>query len=228
MRAILLLSGGLDSSANLVLAPQSGFTVTQCLTLDYGQRSRMKELAAAASLAHHFSVPNRVVALPFLAELQSGLTGREALPHPRRDELDDRAFALESADRVWVPNRNGVFLEVASALAESSGCGAVVVGFNKEEAATFPDNSQDYLQAINSALRFSTRGKVAVVSPTAMLDKTEIVARLKPTTFPWDKLWSCYESGDLMCGRCESCQRLKRALDANEVKRDSLFLDQTY
>lgn len=217
MRALILLSGGLDSSANLLSAPEIA------LTFDYGQRSRWQEIAQAEALCAHFNIPHCVISIPWMAELNSGLLTSRSLPKPTQSELDDLSKARHFADAVWVPNRNGVFIEIAAALAESQGYDAIVVGFNREEAATFPDNSVDYLNAINRALTFSTRGKVKVIAPTAHLSKTEIVRTLG-RNFPFQKLWSCYENFDRMCGQCESCQRLKRALKENEVMDDSLFI----
>jgi 7-cyano-7-deazaguanine synthase len=92
--------------------------------------------------------------------------------------LDDAQFTQASAQAVWVPDiRNGIFLEAASGFAvKLRGASHVIVGFNREEAATFPYNSSSYLNAINKALAFSTQGRVQIVSPTVMMDKSEIVA----------------------------------------------------
>jgi 7-cyano-7-deazaguanine synthase len=113
---------------------------------------------------------------------------------------------------VWVPNRNGLFISIAAAVAESRGLNAVAVGFNREEAATFPDNSAEYLFAQERALSFSTANKVRLVSSTLHLNKTEIVSKLKALDFPMDLLWSCYEAGPERCHQCESCARYDRAV----------------
>jgi 7-cyano-7-deazaguanine synthase len=215
MRAIGLLSGGLDSTVALALvgARRLG-SVELALTIDYGQRAAAREVDAARRIAAHLAVPHRVVALPFFRELGGGalLDAKLELPRPDAATLDRGGQAVvESADRVWVPNRNGVFIEVAASFAEALGADTVVVGFNREEAATFPDNSQGYLEAVNGALAFSTRGRVALASPTVALDKVEILRAGAECGAPLDLIWPCYEGGADPCGTCESCQRLRRA-----------------
>ena len=102
----------------------------------------------------------------------------------------------------------------AAAYAERLGAEQVVVGFNREEAATFSDNSADYLQRVTHALDLSTANHVKVFCYTLDWDKKQIVAELKklPKPFPFENVWSCYGGGDAPCGICESCQRLARAL----------------
>jgi 7-cyano-7-deazaguanine synthase len=222
MRAVGLLSGGLDSTVALALvAARRLGGVELALTIDYGQRAAAREVDAARRIAERLALPHRVVALPFFRELGGGalLDAELELPRPDRATLDRGGRAVaKSADRVWVPNRNGVFIEVAAAFAESLGADAVVVGFNREEAATFPDNSQGYLEAMNGALAFSTRGRVRLASPTASLDKVEIVRAGSECDAPLDLIWPCYEGGADPCGTCESCQRLRRAAERAGVR----------
>ncbi len=214
--AVALLSGGLDSTVALALAKERG-PIALALTIDYGQRAAAREVERSARLARFFGVDHRVVALPFFSELPDGgalLDRRLDLPRPDRAALDRGGAAVESsAARVWVPNRNGVFVEVAAAWAEALHASRVVVGFNREEAATFPDNSLGYLAALDAALAFSTRGHVRVEAPTGALDKAAIVAAAASRRLPLDLLWPCYEGGEAPCARCESCQRFLRACE---------------
>ena len=217
--AVCLLSGGLDSTVALAMAvsrsAQDG-RVVLALTIDYGQRAARREIERAGRIAAHLGVTHEVVDLPFFAELPAGALLDEGaeLPRPDRAALDRGGPALEeSAARVWVPNRNGVFVEVAAAHAEARGAGRVIVGFNREEAATFPDNTVEYLEALNGALRFSTKGKVRVESPTAALDKVGIVREAVRLHAPLDLVWPCYDGREAPCGTCESCQRFRRAIE---------------
>jgi 7-cyano-7-deazaguanine synthase len=215
VKALVLLSGGLDSAFALVAALDAGCTVS-AITFDYGQIFRAQETFAAAAIAKRYKVAVQVVALPFLASSVSHpFFGSVAPPDLKSDQLDDAKVTTASASAVWVPNRNGVFINVAAAMAEAQGADEVYVGFNREEAATFPDNSADFVSAINHSLSFSTQNGVKVVAPAAGLDKTAIVARLAKADFDFKLLWSCYRNGEKMCGSCESCQRLTRALTAN-------------
>ncbi|MHC4507323.1 MAG: 7-cyano-7-deazaguanine synthase, partial [Planctomycetota bacterium] len=143
-KAVALLSGGLDSVVATAAAARSGGVVL-ALTFDYGQRSRKREAAAARSVARALGVKWKRVALPWLAELipESMRRAGKGLPRPREAELDDPSRRKRAARSVWVPNRNGVFLNIAAAYAEHSGARAVVAGFNREEARAFPDSSPE-------------------------------------------------------------------------------------
>jgi 7-cyano-7-deazaguanine synthase len=120
---------------------------------------------------------------------------------------------LRALDSVWVPNRNGLFLAVAASRAEAIGARVVLVGFNRDEAVDFPDNRPEFVERTNRALELSTRGKVQVVSFTQHLDKSEILAAGVELGVPIAELWSCYEAGERLCGRCASCEKLRRALE---------------
>lgn len=121
---------------------------------------------------------------------------------------------LDTVDEVWIPNRNGVLLNVAAAFAESYRCGLVVTGFNREEAVDFPDNRAEYVSIVNRALELSTRTGVRVVSFTRDLDKRGILELGIVLGAPLGVIWSCYDGGEMMCGRCASCRRVQGAIDA--------------
>jgi 7-cyano-7-deazaguanine synthase len=219
-RAVVLLSGGLDSSVAMALAIRDGIRVCRAITFDYGQRAASREIQKANQIARHYGVLHSVVPLPWFRELWSGgalLTESEALPQPSFADLADAQMSAASARKVWVPNRNGVFLEIAAGMAESRGADFVIVGFNKEEASTFPDNSHAYIAALSHSLSFSTQNQVRVLSPTADMNKHDIVGAATAVDFPLSLVWSCYEGHEFMCGTCESCMRLRRALRSNEI-----------
>lgn len=219
-RAIILLSGGLDSTvAAWLLRP--AIEPVLALTVDYGQKAARRELAAAYQLALKLGVPHRTVFIPFLREAARGaLTDpRCEIPKPSAADLDDTAGAASrSAAQVWVPNRNGALIAMAATWAESNDIEHVVCGFNREEAATFPDNSAEFIAATNAALAYSTRNRVTVLAPTIAMNKAEIVAAGRAAGAPLELCWSCYLAGDTPCGVCESCLRFRRALAANEVR----------
>jgi 7-cyano-7-deazaguanine synthase len=108
---------------------------------------------------------------------------------------------------VWVPARNAVLVAIAAAHAEVLGADCIVAGFNREEAATFPDNSAAFLSAGSAFLQHGTRTQVAVTSPTIGMDKNELVAAAGALGFRPDDFWSCYTGDAEPCGRCESCLR---------------------
>jgi len=104
-------------------------------------------------------------------------------------------------------------------VAEARELEVVVVGFNKEEAETFPDNSADYLASLNASLVFSTRGRVRIESPTLQMTKAELYAAGRAVKAPLELTWSCYDGGEQPCGACESCCRRARAEQAFEASR---------
>lgn len=229
--AIALLSSGLDSSVALGMALKEGYDIKLALTFDYGQKAASREIEQAHLIADFWKIPHQKLSLPFFSEKgQSSLlrnSNVQNLPHLSLTELDDPQATQKSAKAVWVPNRNGVFIEIAACFAEQLGASYVIVGFNREEAATFPDNSKSYRESLNRALSFSTANQVKVISPTEPFDKTQIVQMALQLNLPLNFLWSCYETGEQMCGVCESCMRLKRALKQNEVFFHDYFTNPT-
>ncbi|MFN9334511.1 MAG: 7-cyano-7-deazaguanine synthase [Planctomycetota bacterium] len=205
---VALLSGGLDSGVAAAAFGDGGGRLLAALCVDYGQRAAARERAAAAALARRLGGAFHVIALPWLAACAATagsalLAGGGDLPHGTAARPGDPA----SAARVWVPARNAVFVAIAAAHAEALGAGCVIAGFNREEAATFPDNSAAFLAAASAFLALGTRSGVAVVSPTLDLDKAAIVARARALGFAAGDFWSCYDGGPTPCGRCESCLR---------------------
>ena len=216
-QSVVLLSGGLDSAINLAFCHHRDSPVL-AVTVDYGQMAARQEIRAARALSLFFSVPHQVLHMPWLGDLGgSALTSHQALPEPDFQELDHFSAAQKTAQAVWVPNRNGVLVNGAAAFAESLGATHVVVGFNREEAATFPDNSPEFMEALESTFAYSTSNGVKLKCYTSWMDKREMVesVRLLEPAFPFQDVWSCYRGGPSQvepCGRCESCGRFKRAL----------------
>ncbi len=207
-KAIALLSGGLDSGVAAAQFAADGGAVTHALFFLYGQRAAPREAAASRNLAQKWGARWTPIELPWLGELAT-LAG-SALTDPARElprGTAARPGDAASAAAVWVPARNAVFVAIAAAFAEAHGADCVVAGFNREEAATFSDNSSAFLEAATTFLGLGTRSGVAVVSPTLELDKAGIVAAARTLGLGPDDFWSCYEGGDAPCGTCESCLR---------------------
>ena len=165
-------------------------------------------------MSHQEGIRHEVIYLEWLKHLtHTALVNRQqAIPDLPESQLDDLEAATKTAEKVWVPNRNGVFINIAASYAEDLGAESIVVGFNKEEAQTFPDNSIEFMDRINQSLAYSTLKHPKVVCYTAMMTKVEIVCLGKELRAPFDLMWSCYESGSKPCGKCESCRRFERAM----------------
>lgn len=221
--AIILLSGGLDSAVSLAKAVKR-IKVKLALTFDYDQKASSKEILAASLIARYYKVPHQVVKLPWLTDItKTSLVFKEKeIP-----EFDfNKSNSKKTAKEVWVPNRNGVFINIAASFAESLTYKYIVCGFNKEEGETFPDNSEEFLRAANKVLEYSTLNKVRVLSFVIKLNKKEIVAEGLKLGVPFEYLWSCYEGREKMCGKCESCQRTIRAFE--KLKKRGLVKNKFY
>ncbi len=215
MKAITLLSSGLDSVAALAIAAES-LEIEMAITFDYGQRACEREIEYSQKVCEYFGIKHTVVKLDWLSEITStSLVNRNAeVPSLSFEDIDEKAPAeitAASAKAVWVPNRNGVMLNIAGSFAESRECDYLIVGFNGEEAGTFPDNSLAYVQAMDNAFSYSTQNGVKVLAPLIELGKTEIVRKALEARAPLEYSWSCYHGEETPCGECESCVRRARA-----------------
>jgi len=214
--AVVLLSSGLDSAFNLLKA-QEQFNVALALTFDYGQRAARREVERGEKLAKHFNVAHKVIQLPWFKEFTRTTLVNHSMKMPAGTDvsIDNPQVSKETAKAVWVPNRNGIFLNIAAGFAEGLGANFVIPGFNLEEAQTFPDNSGAFMKALDACFTFSTQSRVITHCYSTGLNKSQIVKEAKRLDLPFKLLWPCYQDGDKWCGICESCQRFERALQAN-------------
>jgi len=188
-QAIILLSGGLDSLVSLGVVKEK-YNVTLALTFDYGQKSAKQEIEAAAKISRYYGIEHRIIELDWLKD-------------------------ITNPNEIWVPNRNGLFLNIAASFADSEGYDYIIFGANKEEAQDFPDNTTEFVEKINAAFEFSTLKKPKVIAPLIDYDKNAIVKLAIENAFPLELVQSCYNPQDKHCGECESCIRLKNALEYN-------------
>lgn len=195
MRAVALLSGGLDSVVSMALSPKE-VNIILALTIDYGQRAAEKEIKASRTIARQMGIPHQIITLPFMKELQSDLVKNcsEAIANP------------------WVPNRNGLFINLAACFAENMDAQLIICGFNREEASVFADNSAEYIAAVNKALYYSTRNHVKVKSFVQNMLKEDIVRQALQMNIDLNTVWSCYQGGEEPCGECSSCISNRNAL----------------
>ncbi len=225
-KSVVLLSGGMDSSVNLMAAHEAS-QVVLALTFDYGQRAAASEIEVTRRLTARLKIPHQILKLPFFEDfgisslLQSSRL--DSVPVGQQVSIDSLERSQETARAVWVPNRNGIFLNIAAGFCESLKAHWIVPGFNKEEATTFPDNSKDFLKATTSALAYSTSNQVQVKCFTTEMTKSEIVILGQQLKFDWTWMWPCYFSGDRWCGQCESCLRSKRALQSQQIPVENFF-----
>lgn len=213
-KSIILLSGGLDSLVSLGAAKEE-FNITLALTFDYGQKSAEYEIEASKNICDYYKIRHEVIKLDWLKNItHTSLVSDSEIPSG--GALKD---GVESMKNVWVPNRNGLFLNIAAAFADGENYSHIFIGANREEGQTFSDNTQDFIDAVNKEFEFSTQNQVKVVAPLINLDKNEIVKLALDKDVPLEFTRSCYKNSLKHCGNCESCTRLKNALLNNNAQK---------
>jgi 7-cyano-7-deazaguanine synthase len=203
-RAVVLLSGGMDSAVALWWAKKKGFRCT-ALSFDYGQRHR-RELKSAVNLAKLANVPVQTVrfGLPWSG---SSLTNRR-MGLPRRS-LNK---TVSSIPTTYVPGRNTIFLSFAMSLADEINAECIIIGANAIDYSGYPDCRGPYLNAfervatLGSRLGTEKKRKMRIVAPLLKLTKGDIVRLAVQLKVPLSLTWSCYAGGKRPCGFCDSCR----------------------
>jgi 7-cyano-7-deazaguanine synthase len=206
VKAVILLSGGLDSSTVLYLAKSEGYDC-YALSFDYQQRHR-RELAAAATIASAAGVTAHQV-----VSFDLRLWGGSALTDSQLDLPQDRDLAEMSADIpiTYVPARNTIFLSFALAYAEAIFASRVYIGVNALDYSGYPDCRPDYINAMQSVFQLGTKqgregDPIEIITPLIDLKKTEIIQLGNKLGVPWAQTWSCYSGDPIPCGTCDSCR----------------------
>lgn len=221
-KAISVLSGGLDCTvATSVYAKNYEI---HAITFNYGQKAFTQELKAAEKICEKMGFTHTVIELPWLAEISnSSLNTSEDIPEVDLDDLDDFEKSSETASSVWVPARNTVFTSIAASYAESIGAEIIIVGWDKEEANTFPDNSKEYLEKFNELFEVGSPIDIEIKAPAIDLDKDEIVTLGNEVNAPMELSYSCYKGFEKHCGVCESCMRRKRGFKKAEIEDLTIY-----
>lgn len=209
--AIILLSGGLDSSTVLAEATRAGRRC-HALSFRYGQRHE-HEIKAASAIARHFAVfEHTVLDIDLAAFGGSALTDEISVP---KDALEDEGIPV-----TYVPARNTIFLSFALAYAEVREAREIWLGVNAIDYSGYPDCRPEYIAAFEAMANLATKegveGRgVSILTPLSRLDKTGIVNRAFELGVPLEHTHSCYdpvESG-ASCGRCDACLLRARGFD---------------
>jgi 7-cyano-7-deazaguanine synthase len=203
-RAVVLLSGGMDSATCLALASR-GARPVHALTVVYGQR-HAREIRSARALARRYRVRSHVVLrLPLGHLLDSSLTdARRPLPSRR-----SRAGRIPST---YVPARNTILLAIALGYAESHRLDTIVIGANAIDYSGYPDCRPEFLRAFERLARVATKSgvegksRLRVLAPLLSKSKADIVRWGERLGVPWSLTWSCYAGGRRPCGTCDSCR----------------------
>ncbi|HSC29471.1 MAG TPA: 7-cyano-7-deazaguanine synthase QueC [Vicinamibacterales bacterium] len=213
MRAVVLLSGGLDSYTAASIVRREGYEL-YALTVRYGQL-HAREIAAARAIACDLGVVRHLeVDVDLAAFGGSALVGDGEIPKDRRIEDEP------GIPSTYVPARNTVFLSLALAWAEVVGAGAIVIGVNAVDYSGYPDCRPEYLEAFERLAALATRAgvegdRLRILAPLLRLSKADIIRRGTALGLDYSLSHSCYDPDvrGLPCGRCDSCRLRARGFE---------------
>jgi 7-cyano-7-deazaguanine synthase len=208
-KAVVLLSGGMDSCVTAAIANQSHQLAL--LHASYGQRTEARERRAFQEIADFYGAKDRLmIRLDSFAQIGgSALTDRKiAVP-----ESNDSAAHRSEIPITYVPFRNAHFLSAAVSWAEVIGANAIFVGAVAEDSSGYPDCRPEYYRAFAELVRQGTRPEthIEIATPVIALRKSEIIRRGLELGAPLNLTWSCYQFEDEACGTCDSCRLRLRA-----------------
>lgn len=223
MKAVILLSGGLDSSTVLYQAQADGCE-NYAISFDYQQRHR-RELESAKAIAQAAGITkHQIVSFDLTLWGGSALTDQK-IDYPRDRTLDQMS---ETIPITYVPARNTIFLSFALAWAETLKAQRIYIGVNALDYSGYPDCRPDYIQAMQEVFRLGTKqGRegepISIVAPLINLKKTEIIKLGNQLGVPWEKTWSCYAGTEIACGLCDSCRLRLAAFEELGLKDPLIY-----
>ena len=213
-KAVVLLSGGMDSSVSAAIARERhGAGNMALLHAGYGQRTERRERRAFEGIADFYGVRERLIVQldHFRAIGGSALTDEKiAVPENTLGAPGPHGSAIPVT---YVPFRNAHFLSVAVSWAEVIGAGAIYIGAVAEDGSGYPDCRPEYYQVFQELIRVGTRPetRIEIVTPVIGMKKSEIIRRGFELGAPLDLTWSCYQEEEMACGACDSCLLRLRA-----------------
>ena len=210
MKAVCLLSGGMDSSTLAYLARSRGYEIL-ALHLNYGQRTERKELLCARKIAGLLNAKVFVeINLEYFARFgMSSLTDEKIVV----EEYDpDR----EQIPNTYVPFRNANLLSIATSFAEAQGADAIFIGVQSLDYSGYPDCRPQFIEAFQKVIDLGTKDttKITLFAPFITMTKTDILKEGLKLGVPYEHTWSCYRNGAKACGTCGSCHFRKEAFAA--------------
>jgi 7-cyano-7-deazaguanine synthase len=225
-KTVALLSGGLDSVTLAHYLAHHGHRPLVLVSVDYGQRHR-KELEYAKRAAIRVDADQHVVLpMPWLAGKLGGsaLTSERAVPHGH--------YAAETMAQTVVANRNMILIALAAGIAVAAGANRVALAVHSGDHAIYPDCRPEFIDAMNRALVLGTEGHAvkdfALVAPFIYSTKAIIAKTAADLKVPIAETWSCYEGGEIQCGRCGTCVERQEAFAEAGVADPTVYADPDY
>jgi 7-cyano-7-deazaguanine synthase len=210
MKAICLLSGGMDSATLAYHARNEGYDLI-CLHFNYGQRTERKERDSARKIAGLLRAGEFIeIDLAYLTRFGGSSLTDHRLAVDRF--LDDRI----GVPNTYVPFRNGNLLAIATSCAEARGAGAIFIGVQSQDYSGYPDCRPQFIEAFQNVVDTGTRDetRITIMTPFLNMTKTEILSRGRALGVPYEHTWSCYRNEEKACGVCGSCHFRRAAFAA--------------
>ena len=204
-KAVCVLSGGMDSTLASYMAKNDGYEVIT-VHFNYGQRTEHKELEAFRNICIELNIKDKYeINIPFFTQI-----GASALTDTSIDIPTDGIE--EGVPITYVPFRNGIFLSIATAIAEKHGAEALFIGVVQEDSSGYPDCTDTFISKMESAMNQGTKEEtiLKIKTPLVHMTKEQIVRKSLELNVPLQHTWSCYANEKKACGICDSCRlRLK-------------------
>lgn len=224
-KALVLFSGGLDSSTCLAIAVDKyGSENVIALSIYYGQKHK-KEIEASDKVAKYYKVEHLKMDLSKIFEFSDC-----SLLSNSHEEIPEKSYAqqIEESDgkpvSTYVPFRNGLFISAAASIALSKGCSVIYYGAHSDDAAgnAYPDCSEEFNGAMGQAVYIGSGKQLRIEAPFVSLTKADVVKIGLMLKVPYEMTWSCYEGGEKPCEKCGTCIDRAEAFAKNGVKDPSL------
>ncbi len=200
-KVICIISGGMDSALGATMAKNEGYEII-ALHFNYQQRTQQKELESFRKIAKKLEcIESYEIDLDFFKQI-----GASALTD---SSLDVPTDGIEAGVPItYVPFRNGIFISIATALAEKHGAEALYIGVVEEDSSGYPDCRDTYIKSMEQSINLGTKEetKLKIKMPLVHLKKSEIVTKAIELGVPLEDTWSCYQNEQRACGVCDSCR----------------------
>jgi len=219
MKTVCLVSGGLDSVVALHDTARC-HEVVAALSFDYGSKHNARELPLAREQARGLGVRHETVELGFIGRCfaSSLLRGGGDIPEGHYEEATMKSTV--------VPFRNGIFLAVAAGFAESVGAEGLVIAAHGGDHAIYPDCREPFMEAMADAVRLGTYAGIRILRPFIECRKEDIVLRGQELGVDFSRTWSCYQGGEIHCGKCGTCVERREAFLRAGVVDPTGYADQ--
>ena len=211
MKALVILSGGLDSTTALYWAIKK-YDEVETLTFNYGSKHNGIENEYAKKTCEKLGIKNTIIHLDFMNKyfksdlLQSG------------GNIPEGYYTAENMKLTVVPFRNGIMLSIAAGFAESNDCDVLVLGNHSGDHTIYPDCRPSFIQGISTAIYEGTWKHIEVMSPFCEMTKTDIVKMGKELGVDFSLTYSCYKGKEKHCGKCGTCTERKEAFEKAGIK----------